>query len=842
MSSRAPHQSEVPWKFLPPASQTLEAYLCFLMDVQDVRVATDILHKIPRVFFTDCVVLKAPALTRGAANGLFERNVAPPKSENWLNYLKAIQGSLREAHALGHPEVFMFMQYQRDWAVLKDAVGSIILRHLLVDCVIIQRLSSGDSRFLQIAGSVLTKNCFQAVGIPQNNFSKDEVLTWKSSLHVKDFCSKYPLGKKNPLNSGNGKEIVFRNEKLADLILESASHGFSWFLDAIETFSRNLKSYKFSGKLEKMAPTSNGLAIIKSATPMQCFREIMTIDKLAVRPVRARRIVREILSDIIPTELLGSKSNKYAFLKNVEIFMRMGLYDTAPASRLILGLKSKPFESLSSSASEQAKSILAELAQILFTRTVIPLIKYCFYVTDADPSIAGCQVQYFRKNVWCALTTKAVEGFINFQGLKTAIRPTIPDCDVRWIPKAKGLRPIVRQTQILKKRSRTLLSVLNAVRSAHPGITGHSVMTRDHAYSALRRNLGTVGMGPYSVMTADIRNCYESVDHSTLFQALSSIRQTTPQFSFTNFTIYTFSPNNSIPVRFKQIAYPEGDIKACFNQIKLGSVQAVITPPDWKNRQSTVLSWEEATARIRDIISGWTFGFGKQILKIGTKGLVQGSSLAGALVAIYYGTLDKQLDGRAPTKSIILRLVDDFLCITNEPHIASSVAHTIEDGRIFGDINKDKSTGNFGRYDRRISWIGFNIDPSDTRLNFTIHDTDVKVDESVVLRTGGFLKNSQALAESLARSQRQRLLPILFDPAINSEPTITRNAIFAGVAMGSRLCALARLHQRTTGRQLDVQQIVQALVHYRHFQRHDSKVRSLFVTHFLARLRREGLI
>jgi Telomerase ribonucleoprotein complex - RNA binding domain len=792
--------------WLPPSSQALGRYLLELFEMHSQYLPLDA---------SQCSLLETCVLISVSKPLSLVKFNSKTNFSSWGEFVRHVSSDLicDNGHALIHPETVIFLSQSFEWEFLFSQLGITILVHLLADCSIIQKLN--NNRFLQITGPILHKTVFQANPFPSSTNPEQVILTWKPLLYSRGFSRKFPLGKNNILYK-SPTEIcsIFR-------VLSPKQ------VNAVTEFLANLSKYPFSKQLEKLSPSKLLIAEIKSKANSAIFKEIPTISKYSVPEIQALRVIEFMLFDLIPSALLVSEKYKRRMICNFVDFLKLRKFDMLSRSSLV---KNLPLT-------------LHHLALSLLENLLIPLFRYCFYATEGD---LGFRVVMFRKNVWKSLTNKSELALIDHLKLKES-DCFEPDSSVRWVPKKFGMRPIMRQSKSMKMKTKKLLHVLNGLRFStvtssnnSPGSTNNSVLTRDQAYRTLIMKSHKLQEGKTKLFgfTADIRNCYESIKHDLLFEALDRF-EGLKVFAFANYSVLSFTGDSSsaVPVRYKTIAYPEGDVSNCLRQLNFGNGTTVLIPSDRKNK-NWVQSWGVFSGQIKQIVSNWSVELSRGKFRVGDSGIIQGSSLAGSLVAIYYGYLDEKLP--VLKDSVVIRLVDDIFCASSNEESIKLLKQEIIEKQCFGEVNLNKCTGNFDSLNQPISWIGFNIEPDNQgNLNFSSLPFKLPLKDMVVSKLSG--DGSKLMLESLIRSQRQRLLPVLLSSKLNSSSTVLFNAFKAGQISAARLAELYRTTEKLTFELIPIEKMARKLIKTVKTKEINGKaIKSRFVAGFLYKIKSEG--
>ena len=147
--------------------------------------------------------------------------------------------------------------------------------------------------------------------------------------------------------------------------------------------------------------------------------------------------------------------------------------------------------------------VLGRLCHFIVSSVAVPLLRAHFYATEAEPG--GMQTVYYRKHIWHFLRSRADCGFFHLclsqeeakRSSELRSKKGRPP-KVRWVPKKRGLRPIVSMAQWQDKGQmhRAALPVLNQLRSSHPELLGASILAQQDVYRFLLEKLEKMGSVP----------------------------------------------------------------------------------------------------------------------------------------------------------------------------------------------------------------------------------------------------------------------------------------------------------------------------------------------------------
>ena len=256
--------------------------------------------------------------------------------------------------------------------------------------------------------------------------------------------------------------------------------------------------------------------------------------------------VLAVLARIIPVPLLGSSSSKRSLRKNIWKFVTLRRYETFQVADCIGELKVSDYSWLleigstgcsccepireaakvSSCMKEQKRNNLLHCwISWLFSDIVIPLINTYFYVTDRETK--GYDIFYYPKSVWRNLTRSAItsmknKSLVSLDGKSgRELKQLYPPSTVRFLPKAKDVRPIVDFKAQSKDATLSMCQlVIKKVRDENPEMFGSSCFDYDGIHKNLSSFISSLGgqlreLKIY-IVVADVSNAFDNVNHGML--------------------------------------------------------------------------------------------------------------------------------------------------------------------------------------------------------------------------------------------------------------------------------------------------------------------------------------
>ncbi|XP_030368445.1 telomerase reverse transcriptase isoform X1 [Strigops habroptila] len=451
--------------------------------------------------------------------------------------------------------------------------------------------------------------------------------------------------------------------------------------------------------------------------------------------------VRECLERVIPAELWGSNHNKCRFLKNVKVFISMGKFAKLSLKELMWKMRVNDCMWLRLVKGDHfvpayehcfREELLAKFLYWLMDTYVIELLRSFFYVTET--MFQKNLLFYYRKFVWGKLQNIGIRNHfakvhlraLSSKDIESIRQKKYVASKLRFIPKANGLRPIVKVSSVVEARAfskesrekkvqhyntelKNLFSVLNYERTINTSFIGSSVFGKDDIYRTWK-NFVTKVLESYDeiphfyYVKADVSRAYDTIPHNKLVEVVSRILK--PQKK----TVYCIRRYAMIMIT------TSGKARRSYRR-------NVSTLKDFMSDMEHFVSHLQKTTSLQNAIvveqsltlnetSSSLFTFFLQmihnnILEIGNRyylqccGIPQGSILSTLLCSLCYGDMENKLLSGIQQDGVLIRLIDDFLLVT--PHLTKARAFL-----------RTLATG--------IPEYGFLINPNKTVVNFRVDD------------------------------------------------------------------------------------------------------------------------
>jgi telomerase reverse transcriptase len=454
---------------------------------------------------------------------------------------------------------------------------------------------------------------------------------------------------------------------------------------------------------------------------------------------------RAAIRHVFPLELFGDHggetSNSAAIMRCVDDFVRLRRYETTSLHDVVQGITLSDIQWLASPKADQKskmsksdfdtrKDILSELLYYVFDSYLIPLIRSHFYVTES--SAHRNQLFYFRHDVWKSLSEPALDSLklemfeeCSAMELGNAMaQRALGVSKVRLLPKEVGMRPIINLRrrvqrnkngpQALGKSINSILtpafSILNYEKTNQPGMLGSALFSVDDIFTRLqsfRTSLSSRGpiTSPLYFAKVDVRSCFDTIPQKRLLSLARNI------LSANEYHLTRYSRAKLLGGHNKET--PGFGAKPSWKYLTKATTKgsrfdldAEIHSESVAGRTRTayvggVVQRSEYRRTILDLLHEH---IQSNIVKLGNRfyrqkeGIPQGSILSSLLCSYFYAELEKSAFSFVNHESsLLMRLIDDFLIITTDRHVAESFMRTMHAGLPeFGvQVKADKSRANF---------------------------------------------------------------------------------------------------------------------------------------------------
>lgn len=576
-------------------------------------------------------------------------------------------------------------------------------------------------------------------------------------LYRTNWNKKYPLGVSNPIHAN------FSNpDEFSKIVLDKYPN--QRIIDDLWTLKQNCSAIDVDRILGHYCPLPH-LEGVRSMSPTQVLRSVQMVPFLMSSPESVACVVSKLVQSILPTR----------------IWCQGARWRNAIREYISLGR----FESMDFGSMRWGNT---RLIFFVFKRVVVPLISYLFYCTDCDIS-DGPSIVYIRRPVWDLVVGKASHGLSEILKLEPCTGSPLA-ASVRWLPKKAGMRPVVRQPKFIKDKTKKLLRYFSALRHAYSEKLGYSVFTREACKEPFARFAEHVG-GPIHFFTADIQNCFESIPFGPLEVALTELAPPNTLFS----SVMVTCGSGSAPKRKRPIVFVRNDLGNLISQLPASSdaSRPIFVQASLSSLSDERLNYHCVKTEVMRIVRSSVYNLNTEgttttrtSFKVTQTGLPQGSSFSVMLVSLFYGWIDRDLVSPFLTSTVLVRLVDDLVCLSRSESELRSLLSLVVEKRIYGSVNESKLRIGSAASKDSIDWAGFQLQPDITgKLNLrTVQGTDSVLHASGRRVSDDLLEYFNA---SLGRSIAQTCLPVLFDARINTIRCLRQNAFTSGRIAGHKL-------------------------------------------------------
>jgi telomerase reverse transcriptase len=476
---------------------------------------------------------------------------------------------------------------------------------------------------------------------------------------------------------------------------------------------------------------------------------------------------------------------------------------------------------MSRSDFEKRKELIAEFVYYLFDSYLIPLIRSNFHVTESNKD--KNRLFYFRLDVWQKITLPAMQQLKRsmFKEIQTdkvkrvlALRK-FGYSNVRLVPKSDTFRPIMnlrRRPEYIFNGKRLLGASINSVltplyksllyeSSRSPSPLGSAILSVSGLYEAVRnyksRLLSTHAKLPRLYFAkVDVLACFDTLPQDASLSSASSLL-TSNKYAVTKHAL--IAPPVRIPrgtrssllrhrIRFKT----NGHSTRLLCKAADDGAEAL----DEHGRRNGVYVGllGQNTHRKKDLVEMLGEHVQRNVVKIGRrfyvqkKGVPQGGIVSSLLCSLVYAELEKdKLEFiNEHEGSMLVRMIDDFLCVSTDENIVQKFIRTMHGGMPeYGvEVKAEKTVVNFGLVQGGITlqrcqgtmfpYCGVFVDTNSLNV---VKDTS-KMDSRSIIDSLTVEKTSlpgQAFRQKMLYGLAMHLHSMYFDTSHNSVSTALIN-------------------------------------------------------------------
>lgn len=377
------------------------------------------------------------------------------------------------------------------------------------------------------------------------------------------------------------------------------------------------------------------------------------------------------------------------------------------------------------------KEILLEFIYYVFDSLLIPLVRSNFHVTES--SSHQNRLFFFRHDVWRQLTESPLNSLkiSMFEEMKTVRAEKLLDSralgygQLRLLPKSSGVRPIMnlrkRATRLrggklllgrgINKVMEPVFNMLDYEKKKQPSRIGSALFSVGDIYpklKAFRLHLQSLNVHSekFYFVKGDVQSCFDTIPQRTLIELIENIT-TEHEYKIARYSEIKASKAQGGNFKIRRRCRPVKKFLAPARAPNDFQTFEQVTKDHYAvGKKNTVFVDSVVyTSQKRDtLLDLLEEHIERNVVKIGKKffrqkaGIPQGSVLSSLLCNYFYAHLEQEyLSFLKPSESVLLRLIDDFLLITNNREHADRFLQTMNQGvEKYGvKFNSTKSLTNF---------------------------------------------------------------------------------------------------------------------------------------------------
>jgi hypothetical protein len=483
---------------------------------------------------------------------------------------------------------------------------------------------------------------------------------------------------------------------------------------------------------------------------LQCFTHHHQVSSFAYQVVRK----------LIPSPFFGSLANWQLLEAKISNFVRLNRFDTISSKHLLEGFKLNDITWLYNNYSTKGPHTIEDKNKrtILFHRflvwifeqLILPLLSTTFYITETMPH--RNRVFYYRREIWSRVFSLGFDS-LKDRGILTPVSVDIAKhllnqrelgaCNLRFIPKKNGLRPIVNlkkkfansQKPDLKSSINLLLKPVHAVltheSTSNPkDILASSLMKIEDAHqrlsdfkesllSILPKSLPSPSTSSQAILPrlyfvkVDVISAFDEILQEKMMEILEREVLTLDRYLATTISKIRIERNRWRVSTLKTFisSSDEANTTKKWDEILVDKTKHFSNSLLAKHDNMEYIDRRELLELLEDHIKRHLIMHDGQFF-LQSKGIPQGSTLSSLLCSLYFANLEtshlaqfvghngNESDSSPKSQSdasILLRWIDDFLYITTDYNKALDFFNLMHGGfKDFGTrCNPEKSVVNF---------------------------------------------------------------------------------------------------------------------------------------------------
>ncbi|KAJ2669343.1 Telomerase reverse transcriptase [Coemansia sp. RSA 1085] len=525
--------------------------------------------------------------------------------------------------------------------------------------------------------------------------------------------------------------------------------------------------------------------------------------------------LQRCVDGVVPHDLVGGRHNHRRLYTLLRRLVSAGRFEELTLHEAVQRFRLGEVPWLDSQQ-QGAMDAYASLVFWILSEFAVKLISHFFYVTEGANS--RLRLLFFRNDVWQAISRDAWrrldadEMYAPMTYAKAkASSMKFGHSRMRLLPKVRGFRTIVnmRRSIIVQPRvghgngsyafvpaagtNRRLSDTLAALRlwqNDHPELFGSATNGPTDVHKRLlqfKETLNKAGVGTQQLFMAklDIHHAYDTIPHD---QLLALLRAHLPDNEIAVRRVWTLTPSlNRFRASFLRHAQPAGAMRG------FGDVAREVSA----RGRGLVVGDQAATAYLHmhaivNLIAEHVqhnIVMARSRLLRQLRGIPQGSVLSSLLCSFFYGQIEQQhlLPYLCPQRTLVLRMVDDFLVIsTDRTQIVTAIQRIQRGLRACGcRLNTTKTLVNFGLSlnDRSLAqtttaafpWCGMLIDMRslDVMVDYARMAPPVRLAETITINAGR--QPGRMLRHKMLTAVRIKIHPLYVDVRLNAPHTVLLN-------------------------------------------------------------------
>ncbi|CAO3692766.1 unnamed protein product [Rhizopus microsporus] len=708
------------------------------------------------------------------------------------------------------------------WAQLFEQVGPRAFGELILDHIVITRLSSGG--YFQISGYPISS--LPKPKIKKKNSKRKRALSRRHKKKLKiaeqkqeeKHTAKQPIPDELFIDRKSIRCILSETKDIDGELMTRSSDNDRDLKEKIVGFLKHIFPEEFSTKNRKRRFLQKYQSIHRIASsiykrhhrnkPHHLFNTICPrkefdgdVMDMALPHGKVILFIKTQLKKVFPLEFWGSQHNFDVICRAVKCYVNRNMYEKLSLSEVLHRFKTKDCkwlytqstEKMPLSASQKGHSLLTQALRWVFHGYIAVLIRQLIYVTP----FSGEQTKlfYFRKDIWCKISDRFLKKVVNqefYKPIDTHALHTIKlgISRTKLIPKKNGFRLIanmkrtitftgtngLEQGSINKKLSPAL--PIFKFEQQQPSLSGSAVTTgqlferlREYKQKMRERMQHGLVQEKLYFVKIDIANCYDTLDQDLLVKILENILDS-KEYIYKYLELWRGFSLNSMK---KVVGTPDKikTIDFCSREIRSKKKDFIIVDMN----QGYTKRGSEILRLVKESIKN-------DVLKIGDKyyrrqrGISQGSCLSNALCNFFLGEFEKHKLGffKKDRDDLLFRFVDDFIYITPSKEHAQQFYQTMVTGLAdYGiTVNEEKCLSNLEDDMDEFPWLGYRFNTRNLNVHLDLANaTYLDLVSTVTVDYVGNIEKT--LLNSQVRNIKMKMNNILIHTDLNTIRAISRN-------------------------------------------------------------------